>query len=102
MIVTEQALVNHIINYLVLKGHYVWRQNTGAMKTDQGRFIRFGFKGVSDVLGIEKGTGKFIAIECKIKGNKPTQFQTDFLEAIRKRGGYAILAYSLEDVTAIL
>lgn len=97
----EQTLVNHVLNYLVLKGHYVWRENVGAMTTKTGSFVRFGHKGISDVLGVAKD-GKFIAVECKIKPNKPTQFQLEFLEAVRKRGGYAILAYCLEDVSTVL
>jgi len=97
----EQVLVNQVIAYLTLKKHYVWRENVGAMVTKTGSFVRFGHKGISDVLGIAKD-GKFIAIECKVKPNKPTIFQLDFLEEIRKRGGYAVLAYSLDDVSAVL
>ncbi len=67
------------------------------MTTREGRFVKFGHKGISDVLGILKD-GRFIAVECKIKPNKPTQFQLDFLEEITKRGGVGIVAYDLEDV----
>jgi hypothetical protein len=42
--------------------------------------------------------GKFVAIECKIGRNKPTDLQNAYLEEIRKRGGIAIVAYSLDDV----
>jgi hypothetical protein len=94
---SEQQLVNQIIAYLKINGHYVWRQNTGAMTTQQGRFVRFGYKGISDILGVSK-EGKMIAIECKIKNNKPTQFQTEFLSEVKDRGGISILAYSLDDV----
>ena len=97
----EQVLVNQVLAYLTLKKHYVWRQNTGAMTTKEGRFIKFGHKGISDVLGVARD-GKMIAIECKIKPNKPTQFQVDFLDEIKRRGGYAVLAYELEDVQKVL
>lgn len=107
--IKEQVIVNQIRDYLNYSGHYVWRQNTGAMtknyQTKQGlnrrSFIQFGHKGISDILGIHKDNGKFIAIECKVKGNKPTQFQLDFLESIKSRGGIAIVAYSLEDVQKV-
>lgn len=106
--IKEQVIVNQIIQYLNYSGNYVWRQNTGGMtknyQTKAGinkrSFIQFGHKGVSDILGISKD-GKFIAVECKVKGNKPTQFQLDFLESISSRGGIAILAYSLEDVQKV-
>lgn len=97
----EQVLVNQVLAYLKLKGHYVWRQNTGSMYSKDNRFVRFGFKGVSDVIGIALD-GRMIAIECKVGKNKPTQFQEDFLAEIEKRGGYAILCYSLDDIESIL
>lgn len=98
---SEQSLVNEIIYLLKLKGHFVWRQNTGSMYSKDNRFIRFGFKGVSDILGISND-GKFIAIECKIKPNKPTQFQLDFLDEIRQRDGIAIVAYSIDDIQELI
>ncbi len=97
----EQQLVNGLIAYLKLKGHYVWRQNTGSMTTKEGRFVKFGHKGISDILGIASD-GKFIAVECKIGNNKPTEFQKDFLKEVEDRGGYAILAYKFEDVENVL
>ena len=100
MKVKEQTIVNQIIAYLKLNGYFVWRQNTGAMKLDN-RFIQFGFKGISDIIGMTP-SGRFIAIECKVKGNKPTQFQTDFLEGVVEHGGIAILAYSLDEVISEL
>jgi hypothetical protein len=52
------------------------------------------------VLGCAKD-GKLIAIECKIKPRKPTQYQLEFLEEIKRRGGYAVLAYDLSDVEKV-
>lgn len=97
----EQVLVNQVIAYLKLSGNYVWRQNTGAMTTKEGRFVKFGHKGISDVLGIAKD-GRFIAVECKVGHNKPTSFQSDFLQEIKDRGGYACVAYSVDDVINFL
>lgn len=106
----ESSLVKQIIQYLNYIGHYVWRVNTGAFAgqytNKQGvrktRFIQFGKKGMSDILGIHKDTGQLIAIECKVGNNKPSQFQKDFLEDIKSRNGIAILAYKLEDVSEVL
>lgn len=105
----ETRLVNLIISYLTIKGHFVWRNNSGVVKSDytnkygqyKKRMWRAGVKGGSDILGIAKN-GKMIAVECKIKGNKPTELQTQFLEEIKSRGGYAIIAYDLEDVQNVL
>ena len=107
--ITETQLVKQIIQYLNYSGHFVWRSNTGSVTSSykdkagrtKSRFIRFGFKGVSDIIGISKN-GTMIAIEAKVGYNKPTQFQKDFLESVKDRGGIAIVAYCLEDVQSII
>jgi|TARA_Y100000310_G_scaffold110581_1_gene108968 Holliday junction resolvase len=101
----EQDLVKLIIDYLLLKGHFVWRNNTGLTKAKyinkqgiaKNRVWRSGVPGSSDILGISQN-GKFIAVECKIGKNRPTEKQQEFLGKIRGHGGYAIVAHSLEDV----
>jgi hypothetical protein len=58
-----------------------WRQNTGAATHEYtkkngtiGRsFIRYGVKGLPDILAIEPGTGRLIGIEMK----RPTTDQSD-------------------------
>ena len=52
--------------------------------------------GIPDILGIYKG--RFVGIECKAPGGKPSEHQKRFLEIIREQGGIAILAYSVSDV----
>lgn len=106
---SEQALVNQCHAYLTLKGHFVWRNNTGRVHSDYTnkigikthRMWQVGIKGSSDIIGVATD-GRFIAIECKIGKNKTTQFQEDFLEAVRSRGGIAAVVYQLEDLQQIL
>jgi hypothetical protein len=93
---SEQSLVKEIIYLLNISGHFVWRNNSGAFR-DKNRFIRFGYKGSPDIIGVSKG-GRFIGIECKIGKNKPTQFQENFLNEIKDHGGIAIVAYSIDDI----
>ncbi len=100
----ETALVQQVITYLNFKGHFAWRNNTGATRAGKfnERFIRFGLPGSADIFGVDKATGRFIAIECKVGRNKPTALQEDFLEQVRKRNGIAVVAYNLTDVEGIL
>jgi hypothetical protein len=63
--------------------------------------IRLAHPGTADITGCSKD-GRFIAVECKIKPNKPTELQEAYLEEIRRRGGIAIVAYDISDVEAIL
>lgn len=96
---SEQDLVNQIIEYLRLSGACAIRINSGV-QVIQGaagrRVFRGAPAGTSDIIACVNG--RFLAVECKLEGNKPTPAQSDFLDGIRQRGGLAIVAYSLEDV----
>jgi hypothetical protein len=97
----ETNLVRQIIDYLNFRGCFVQRTNSGALrfKDSSGRsnFIKLAYAGTADITGCSRD-GKFIAIEAKIKPNKPTALQEAYLEEVRKRGGIAVVAYSLDDV----
>ena len=62
-----------------------WRNNTGTTKIGR-RFIRFGYPGSSDWLGVCPD-GRFLAVECKApKTGRVTEKQQDFLDlAVRYR-----------------
>jgi len=67
----------------------------------KSRFIKLAAAGTADITGCSRD-GRFIAVEAKIKPNKPTPLQEAYLEEVRKRGGIAIVAYDLSDVETIL
>lgn len=98
----EQVIQSHILQYLRLKGYFVWKNNTaGIYKRATNSYIPSHAKGVSDIIGLTK-QGVFIAIEVKRSGGKLSPNQEAFLEAIRASGGVAILAYDLKDVEEVL
>jgi len=84
----------------------LWKMNVGAAvyegKNGKKRFVRFGFKGLSDILGIHKIKGKLIAIECKIWPNTLEPAQEDFRELVISSSGIYVLAYELEDWKQVL
>ena len=49
----------------------------------------YGSSGVPDIIASYRG--KFIGIECKANGNKPTALQNRNLSEIRKAGGYSMV-----------
>lgn len=57
--------------------------------------------GHPDIIGVDS-KGRFVAVECKDRGRKAntTIFQDDFLQRIRDKGGFAIVADSPELVRA--
>jgi hypothetical protein len=97
----EMLLVRQIVDYLNYRGHFVQRTNSGTVQAETNgrkRFIKMAQAGTADITGCSKD-GRFLAIEAKIKPNKPTALQEAYLNEIRKRGGIALVAYSLDDVT---
>jgi len=100
----EANIQSLILEYLPKDGRVgmFWRQNTGGA-TLPGRggtkqFVKFGTKGVSDILGVLEG-GRALAIEVKRPGRPPTDHQKNFMDAINAAGGLAFVATSVRDVT---
>ena len=104
----EKDLVKAVLDYLHLlradpaTGFKVkaWRNNTGGTMINN-HFVRYGFKGSSDILGIMPD-GRFLAIECKLGKAPLTPEQQEFISWVRERGGVAIIARSLNDVIRVI
>jgi hypothetical protein len=97
----EGAVVKACLEYLQLRGAFVWRNNTGALRDKTDRPVFFGKVGSSDIIGLLPG-GRFIAVECKAPGGRLSDHQIDFLNQIERMGGLAIIARSVEDVEKFL
>mgnify|MGYP002860351187 CR=1 FL=1 len=93
----ESAVLDQCLVYLKAKGLYVWRNNTGAVRVGR-RFIRFGYVGSSDILGITKD-GRFLAVECKReKGGVLSDAQKEFIAEINRNGGVAVCVHSVMEL----
>ena len=79
----------------------VWRNNTGSVKTQDGRFVTFGLNGSADIIGLLRG-GRFLAIEVKSEIGRQSEQQKNFQKMIESFGGLYILARCVEDVTGRL
>ena len=100
----ESEIQRGILEYLRFRGVLAWKAGTGAMRAEyrgKPRFIQFGTKGVSDIIGMLPG-GRFLAIEVKRPGKRPTWEQSEFLRAVREGGGQGWLAVSTHDVDLLL
>ena len=104
---TEHQVQTAILRYLEVSPRVAWarRMNTGAIKipaaNGRDRFLRFGFPGCPDILG-QMTDGRLLAIEVKSPSGRATEAQAAFLALVATHGGVAILARSLDDLTAIL
>lgn len=100
---TEAQLQNDIRLYLSSKGIINFRTNVGTVKLPDGRYFDTGLpKGHSDLYGVLPNTGRVIYIEVKVKPNKPSREQLNFIEAMKKQGAIAGVCYSVDDVEALL
>ena len=96
----EKDLENICLDWLNKNFAFFFKYNSVGIYDAKAKAFRkktnFDIKGVSDSLGIYKG--KFIAIEFKIKPNKPSDEQAAFINKINREGGFARCCYSLDDV----
>ena len=95
-------------------GILTFRNNSGAYVSDAGHRISYGVgsPGGSDLIGITpvvitsdmvgKTLGVFTAIEVKTPKGRPTPAQLNFIEVIKKNGGYAGICRSPEELTKII
>lgn len=56
--------------------------------------------GLPDLIGVWHG--RFIAVEVKMPGNKPSKIQERVMDRIRTAGGRVIVAYSVADALEVL
>lgn len=110
---TEAAIQQEIRLAAGSVGTILFRNNQGAYQDYRGRLVRYGVcnPGGSDLIGwtpvtvtpdmIGRQLAVFTAIEVKGPRSKVTEAQQRFIDAVRKAGGFAGIARSVEDFRAI-
>jgi hypothetical protein len=110
---TEQTTQQQIRLALSKGATRLWRNNTGMLRDQQGRPVRFGLcEGSADLIGYHSVTitpdmvgqtvAVFTAVEVKSPTGRPTPQQTAFIEHIRQAGGRAGIARSIEEAERIV
>jgi hypothetical protein len=94
----EAAALAEVLRALRNHDAVAWaeRQNSGAAKVGN-RFIRFGWPGCSDILGMMRN-GRFLAVEVKGPTGRASPEQTLFLARVSAGGGVAFVARNCKDV----
>jgi len=91
----------------------LWRNNTGALVDQQGRFVRFGLcKGSSDLIGLRsleimpelvgQRLAQFVALEVKTAQGVLSQEQQAFLRLVQQLGGVGAVCRSVEEAEQLL
>lgn len=83
----EQDIQTAIMNYI---------SSIGGLPVKFNNMGIYAKAGVSDILACIKG--RFVAIEVKRPGKKPSDLQERFLDAVNTIGGFAFWADNLQDV----
>lgn len=83
----EQDIQTSIMNYI---------SSIGGLPIKFNNIGIYAKAGVSDILACVKG--RFVAIEVKKPGKKPTALQNIFIETINQIGGIAFWTDNLDDV----
>jgi hypothetical protein len=91
----------------------LWRNNTGALVDQQGRFVRFGLcKGSSDLIGLRsvvvtpemvgQRIAQFVALEIKAPQGVVSPEQQAFLRLVQQLGGVAAVCRSIQQAQMVL
>ena len=87
----ESEVLSGCLRYLKSRKIYHWRNNVGAVRIAPGRFMSFGKKGSSDILGILPG-GRILCVECKAsKNGRLSPEQKKFLSDVKELGALALV-----------
>ena len=97
---TEKDTQKLILDYLIAKRIFHYRNNSGAFKREDGHFYRFGALGSPDIICVLKG--QYVGIEVKDVRGVQSDNQRKFEQELVIAGGKYILAKSLEDVVQSL
>lgn len=95
----ERDIQRAVIEYLECRRHFFWRNNSGALKTERGRFIRFGTPGSPDIIVVHKGRPYFL--EVKRPGAKQNDDQITFQKGAEAAGAQYAVVRSIDDVVRL-
>lgn len=100
---TEEHRIQNEIRLALSDTCMIFRENVGAFRTADGRFITSGVpKGFPDLFGFRKSDGKAVFIEVKTPKGRPSAEQKKFLENVRKYGVIAGICRSKEDAINLI
>lgn len=94
------ALTKECLYYMNSLGYEVWRNNNAGIWDPQKKVFRRGSakKGVSDIIGYHRKTGRAVYIEVKAGKDKLSKEQRQFLEGASKSGCLAFVYRSRADL----
>ncbi|HEY6037039.1 MAG TPA: VRR-NUC domain-containing protein [Kofleriaceae bacterium] len=96
---TETQLMLQIRDALLATDKLLlWRNNSGKLADARGRWVTFGLGvGSADLVGILRGSGRFVAWEVKTRAVRVSPEQRAWHYAVTNAGGVVFVARSVEE-----
>lgn len=99
---TGTELMRQIMLALSADGHFVDRYTVGLFFTKDGRPVKVGTVGFSDLFGYRQADARAFFLEVKDGSGRTTREQRTFLDAMRRRGAIAATVRSVEEALDVL
>lgn len=93
------SLLNACLMWLKSRRIPAHKMNSGALRTERGCFIRYGFPGCPDIIGILPG-GRFLGVEVKTGTGRLTEHQEAFRRTVEESGGVFVVAREIDELAA--
>lgn len=93
---TETEIQAQILTYLKYRGILATRNQSGHVQVGRS-WINLGASGWPDIIGCLPG-GRFLGIEVKQPGGKPSKTQRELMGALEAFGALVIVATDVKDV----
>lgn len=98
----EHKFMNEIRLWCGEHDYLCFRCNVGKYLLANGRYMDTGLPvGFPDLL-ILTNNGQIVFCECKVKPNKPSQEQLNFIKIIRDRGFKALVCYNISELEELI
>ena len=94
---SETQIKRDILDYCAKAGIFAKRRNVAGVQRMHGHFVKLGDKGMVDLWGILRFSGRHWEYELKKPGKEPTEKQMEWLEECKSLGAYVGWGDSLED-----
>jgi hypothetical protein len=78
------------------RGWFVWRNNSGIIRTQKGSFVKMGMAGLPDLFAVKDG--HLLGVEVKRPGKHPSSVQERMLAELRDHGAYTIVVSSIDEL----
>lgn len=93
----EQDIQKAILDYLEAKRRFFWRNNSGAYRTENGGYVRYGAPGSPDIFVLTDG-GFLVQLEVKTKKGRQSPDQKEWQRRSEEVGAEYHVVRSIDDV----